>query len=82
MTIQIKTTEQYFRVLLFIMLNKVVLAFESLDKMLKCDHSNESSTEQHFPVVLFDRLYKVVQTLDSVHEILKDLKCDHSNESC
>ena len=35
-------TEQYFPVVLFIMLYKVVLTFESVDKILKCDHSNES----------------------------------------
>ena len=28
---------------LFIMLCKVVLTFESVDKTLKCDHSNKSS---------------------------------------
>ena len=27
---------------LFIMLYRVVLTFESLDEILKCDHSNES----------------------------------------
>jgi len=37
-----KATEQYFPVALFIMLYKVVLAFESVDEILKCDHSNES----------------------------------------
>ena len=37
-----KATEQHFPVVLFIMLNKVVLRFESVDKILKCDHSNES----------------------------------------
>ena len=42
MTIQMKATEQYFPVVLFIMLYKVVLAFESEDKIVKCDHSNES----------------------------------------
>ena len=42
MTAQIKATEQYFRVVLFIMLYKVVLTFESVDEILKCDHSNES----------------------------------------
>jgi len=41
-TIQMKATEQYFPVVLFIMLYKVVLTFESVDKILKCDHSNES----------------------------------------
>ena len=30
---------------LFIMLFKVVLTFESVDEILKCDHSNESYWE-------------------------------------
>ena len=42
MTIQIKATEQYFPVVLFIMLYKVVLTFEFVGEILKCDHSNES----------------------------------------
>ena len=37
-----KATEQYFPVLLFIMLYKVVLTVESVDEILKCDHSNVS----------------------------------------
>ena len=37
-----KATEQYFPVMLLIMLNKVVLNFESVDEIPKCDHSNES----------------------------------------
>ena len=41
-TIQMKATEQYFPVVLFIMLYKVVLTFESVDEILWCDHSNES----------------------------------------
>ena len=41
-TIQMKVTEHYFPVVLFIMLYKVVLTFESVDEILKCDHSNES----------------------------------------
>jgi len=41
-TIQMKNTEQYFSVVLFTMLYKVVLTFESVDEILKCDHSNES----------------------------------------
>ena len=39
-TIQMKATEQYFPVVLFIMLYKVVQTFESVDEILKCDHSN------------------------------------------
>ena len=41
-TSQMKATEQYFSVVLFIMLYKVVLTFESVNEILKCDHSNES----------------------------------------
>ena len=35
-------TEQNFPVGLFIMLCKVVLTFQTVDEILKCDHSNES----------------------------------------
>ena len=42
LTIQMKATKQYFLVVLFIMLYKVVLTFESVDEILKFDHSNES----------------------------------------
>ena len=41
-TIQMKATKQYFPVVLFIMLYKVILTFESVDEILKCDHSIES----------------------------------------
>ena len=37
-----KATEQYFLVVLFIMLHKVVLIFVSVEEILVCDHSNES----------------------------------------
>jgi len=37
-----KATEQYFPVVLFIMLYKAVLTLEPVDETLKCDHSNES----------------------------------------
>ena len=36
-----KATEQYFPVVLFIMLYKVVLTFESVDDILKCDYLNK-----------------------------------------
>ena len=39
---KMKVTQQYFSVVLFITLYKVVLTFESVDEILKCDHSNES----------------------------------------
>ena len=41
-TIQMKATEHYFPVVLFIMLHKVILTFESVDEIVWCDHSNES----------------------------------------
>ena len=41
-TIQMKATEQYFHVVLFIILYKVVLTFKSVDETLVCDHSNVS----------------------------------------
>jgi len=37
-TIEMKATEQYFPVVLLIMLYKVFLTFESVDEILKCDH--------------------------------------------
>ena len=36
-----KAAEHNFPVVLFIMLYKVVLTFESVGEILKCDHSNE-----------------------------------------
>ena len=38
---QMKATEQYVPVALFIMLYKVVLSFESVGKTPKYDHSND-----------------------------------------
>ena len=38
-------------VALFNSLYKVVLMSESVNEILKCDHSNESYIEQYFPVV-------------------------------
>ena len=42
MTTTIKAIEKSFPVVLFVMLYKAVLTFESVDEILKCDHSNES----------------------------------------
>ena len=38
-TIQMKATERCFPVVLFIMLYRVVLTYESADEILQCDHS-------------------------------------------
>ena len=37
-----KATEQYFPVVLFIMLYKVALTFESVDETFKCNYLSES----------------------------------------
>ena len=41
-TTQMIATEQYFPVVPFIILYQVVLTFESVDEILKCDYSNKS----------------------------------------
>ena len=43
-----KATEQYFPVVLFIMLCKVILTFVSVDEILKCDHSDKSCWAKAF----------------------------------
>ena len=63
-TIQMKATEQYFPVVLFIMLYKVILTFESVEKYYSVIIQMKA-TEQYFPVVLFNMLYKVILTFES-----------------
>ena len=41
-TVQMKAIEQYFPVVLFIVLYKVAQTFESVDEILMCVRSNES----------------------------------------
>ena len=53
-----KATEQYFPAMLFILLCKVVLTFESVDEILKCDHSNES----YWVVLSCSAVYYAVQS--------------------
>jgi len=53
-----KAIEQYFHVLLSIMLYKVVLTPKSEEETLVCDQMK--AIEQYFHVVLFIMLYKVV----------------------
>ena len=57
-----KATEQYFPVVLFTVLYKVVLTFESVDEILKCDHSNESCCA----VLSYGTVYYAVQGGSSV----------------
>ena len=53
-----KATEQYFPMVLFIMLYKVVLTFKSVDEILKFDHS----TESYWAVLSCGAVYDVVQS--------------------
>ena len=39
---KVKATDQYSPVVLFMNVYKAVLTSESVDEILKCDHSNES----------------------------------------
>ena len=56
-----KDNEQYFPVVLFVMLYKVVITFESVGEILKCDVGMQMKTaKQYFAVVLFIMLCKVV----------------------
>ena len=59
---------------LSIMLYKVVVTFESVNKILRCNYLSESYWEVKFPVVLFFMLHMVILTFEyNVDEILK---CD------
>ena len=77
MAIQMKATEQYFPLVVFIMLYKVVLAFKSVYEILKCDHSNES----YGAVLSCGAVYYAVQGASYFESVNEILKCDHSNES-
>ena len=53
-----EVTEQYFPVVIFIVLFKMVLtSFESVDNILKCDHLNES----YWVLLSFGAVYYAVQ---------------------
>ena len=73
-------TEQHFPVVLFIMLYKMVLTFESVDEILKCDHSNESywAVLSYGTVLYYTVMCMLDLTVEPVHEILK---CVYSGES-
>ena len=72
-----KATEQYFPVVLFIMLYKGVLTFESVNEILKCDHQMKA-IEQYFTGMPFIMRYKGILTFESEGEILT---FGHSNEA-
>ena len=78
-SLKMEATEQYFVVVLFVMLHKIVVTLTLRMKSCSVTLIQMKATEQYFPVILFIMLYKVVQTFKSVDEILK---CDpNSNES-
>jgi len=56
-SIQIKAIEQYFHIVLFIMLYTVVLTFMSVHDTLVCDHSSES----YWAVLSCGTVYYAVQ---------------------
>ena len=68
---------QLFPIVLFIMV-LVQLGLESVNKILKCDNSNESCWAVLSRRVLYHSV-QVVVTFESGDEILK---CEHSNASC
>ena len=81
-----KAIGQYFHVVLFIMLCKVILTLKSVDETVVCDHSNESYWAVlscgivyyvcYYIIIMLCNL--VVLTLKSMDETLV---CDHSVES-
>ena len=62
MAIQNKATEQYFYMVLFTMLYKVILTFKSVNKTLVCDHSNEC----YWAVLPYGTAYYALQGLTFV----------------
>ena len=61
-----KATEQFFPVVLFIMKYKVVLTFDSVDEILKCNHSNESYRGGGGGVLFYGIVYYAVQRVSSI----------------
>ena len=43
-TIQMKPFQRYFQMLCYYLFSIIVLTFESVDEMLQCYHSNETSS--------------------------------------
>ena len=74
-----KATEQYFPVVLFIMLYKVVSTFERVDEILKCPGR---SNDRYWPLLSCGAVYYAVKGGTKAFEYVGQiLECDHSNES-
>ena len=55
-----KAAEQYFPMVLFIMLYKVVLTFEPVNEILQHDHSNETSLAVlSCSIIYFSAIYEI-----------------------
>ena len=78
LVIQMKATEHYFAVVLFIMLYKVVLTFESAWMKSYGVTIQMKASEQYFPVAVYYAVQGCSNFWICVNEILW---CDHSNES-
>ena len=61
-----KATEQYFPVVLYVMLYEVVLTFESINNTLQCDYK---VSKQFFSPNLFIMLYKMVLIFTPVDKL-------------
>ena len=73
--IQMKAIEQYFSMIVFIVLYKVVLTFESMHEVQKFYHSNES----HWSVLSCGTVYYAIQGSNKVVLTFESeiLLCDH-----
>ena len=65
-SLAIQANERYFPVVLFIMLYKAAPISESVDEILKCDHSNKTR-------LFADQLIRTFESLDEI------VKCNYSN---
>ena len=76
-----KATEQYFPVVLFIMLYKVVLTFESVDEILKCDHSSDHSNESYSAVISCVAVYCALQCGSNFRVTFESVKAKQYDQS-
>ena len=65
-----QTVEEYFHATLFIMLYKVVLTFESVDEILKHDHSNESISAVPSHAAVYLSVYYTIKFVFFFQEFL------------
>ena len=56
--------EQYFHLVLFIMLHKVALTFKSVNEILVCNRSNES----YWAVLSCGSVYYAVKSVSSIYK--------------